>query len=91
MRPFENVKNFFLCSEKSILSYKKTLVSPHKNTWAHVDGMTGEHKTHDLSHAVHVQYMTIRWHEMNETTHIHSSVRVDVLCVEDSHGGHGRH
>ena len=25
---------------------------------------------------------------MNETTHIHSGVRVDVLCVEVSVGGH---
>ena len=25
---------------------------------------------------------------MNKTTHIHSGVRVDVLCVENSHGGH---
>ena len=48
--------------------------------------MTSEHKTHDLDHGVHVQCMTMRQHKMNETKHRHTSVRVDVLCVENSHG-----
>ena len=34
-----------------------------------MDGMTSEHKTHDLSHPVHVQCMTMRSHKMNETKH----------------------
>ena len=52
-----------------------------------MDGMNDGHSS-DLSHAVHVQCMTMRSHKMNEIKHIHSGVRVDVLCVENSHGGH---
>ena len=44
-----------------------------------MDGMTGEHKTHDLSHG--------ETHKKNGTR-AHSSVRVDVLNVEVSVGGH---
>ena len=57
---------------------------PH-TSWAHVDEMTSEHKTHDLSQsAVRCATVTTRW--LKKT--MHSSVRVDVLCVENSHGGH---
>ena len=37
---------------------------------------------------MHVQCMAMRGQQMNKTRRKHSSVRVDVLCVEDSHGGH---
>ena len=51
--------------------------------------MNDGHKTHDLSHAVHVQCDdTLTLDERDKTTHIHSGVRVDVLCVENSDGGH---
>ena len=41
----------------------------------------------DLSHAVHVQCMTMPLTQ-DERDKAHSSVRVDVLRVEDSHGCH---
>ena len=48
--------------------------------------MTGEHKTHDLSHGECAQCDDVLTHKKNRTRH--SSVRVDVLCVEVSGSGH---
>ena len=88
---FKWVKKWKECDRRWVKGEEKGEIKvdgePH-TSWAHVDGMTSEHKTHDLSHAVHVQCMTMCWHKMNETRHVHPGFRVDVLCVEDSHGGH---
>ena len=57
---------------------------PH-TSWAHVDGMNDGHSS-DLSRAVQsVCNVTMLWQTKDYRT-MHSRVRVDVLCVEDSHG-----
>ena len=52
-----------------------------------MDGMTGEHKTHDLSHGECAQCDDVLTHKKKQDE-AHSSVRVDVLCVEVSGSGH---
>ena len=50
-----------------------------------MDGMNDGHSS-DLSHAVHAQCDDTLTQDEQDLAH--SSVRVDVLCVEDSASGH---
>ena len=51
-----------------------------------MDGMTSEHKTHGLEPCGACMYDDAL--TQDERDKAHSSVRVDVLCVEDNHGCH---
>ena len=54
-----------------------------------MDEMTGEHKTHDLSHGECVRCDDVLTNGKKlDKAHSHSSVRVDVLNVEVSDNGH---